>query len=174
MKFGKRRDKETPVGEAAVEAPAAPDSATQDWPAPGHGEDDSMPPPDPSAALAPEPVVESEPAAAAEAEAVFEGEAVELPYEPPVPEEPPPSPVAPAAVYQAPAHEPPSSHLVESEPRVALADSTPHHEPGINPGSKGGAWPEPAFDLAERPEILVGAAFGGGLLLALILRRLGH
>jgi hypothetical protein len=167
MKFGKHRDKEAPLGEAAAEAPPATDSATQAWPAPGDGEDHSMAPPDSSDASAPEPVVEAEPEAAAEAEPVFEGEAVELPYEPPVPEEPPPAPVAPAAAYQAPAYEPPSSHLVEPEPRVALVDS-------INPGSKGGAWPEPAFDLAERPEILVGAAFGGGLLLALILRRLGH
>jgi hypothetical protein len=37
------------------------------------------------------------------------------------------------------------------------------------------SWPEPVLQLAaERPEIVVGAAFAGGILLAAILRRLGH
>jgi hypothetical protein len=36
-------------------------------------------------------------------------------------------------------------------------------------------WQEPLLELAqERPELVVAAAFTGGLLLAMILRRLGH
>jgi hypothetical protein len=44
------------------------------------------------------------------------------------------------------------------------------HAPGTSP-----SWPEPVLELAaERPEVVVGAAFAGGLLLAMILRRLGN
>ncbi|MDQ3678672.1 MAG: hypothetical protein M3401_18045 [Actinomycetota bacterium] len=172
MRFGKRRGKEGPDGDAAVEAPPAPDSVSEDWFAPGHDArqpDHRTPPPD-QAAAAPEPLYDPEPLAP-EPEAVVEGEAVELPYEPPIAEEPAPEPVA--AMPDTPVYEPPAPHPVEPAPAVRLADSTPHHEPGVNPGSRG-AWPEPAFDLADRPEILVSAAFGGGILLALILRRLGN
>jgi len=106
--------------------------------------------------MKPEPEPQSEP--------VVEGEAVELPTGPAA-EQPPAEPAS--------AYVPPGANPVEPLPAARLADSTPHHEPGVRPGS-GGAWPEPAFDLTERPEILVGAALGGGLLLALILRRLGN
>jgi hypothetical protein len=44
------------------------------------------------------------------------------------------------------------------------------HAPGTSP-----SWPEPVLQIAnERPEVLVGAAFAGGLLVAMILRRLGN
>ncbi len=44
------------------------------------------------------------------------------------------------------------------------------HAPGTSP-----SWPEPVAAIAaERPEVVVGAAFAGGLLLAMILRRLGN
>lgn len=180
MRFGKRRDKQAPEGDGVVEAPPAPDSVTQDWTAlghdPGQPAEDSMPPPEQAAARQPEPVTGPEPVVA-EAEAFVEGEAVELPYEAPVVEESPePEPDPAAPMYEAPIY----PHPIDPEPVVSVAASTPHHEPGLIPGvteirpASGGAWPEPAFDLAERPEILVGAAFGGGILLALILRRLGN
>lgn len=38
------------------------------------------------------------------------------------------------------------------------------------PGGPAGASPSPA----DRPEVQVGAAFAGGFLVALILKRLGH
>jgi len=90
-----------------------------------------------------------------EAETVVEGEAVELPSEP-----------APAA-----AGPPPSTPVYEPEPYEARAYASPA---GAGASASGPGWPDPGIDLAERPEILVGAAFGGGLLLALILRKLGH
>jgi hypothetical protein len=34
--------------------------------------------------------------------------------------------------------------------------------------------PGPAASVADRPELAVGAAFAGGLVLALILKRLAH
>lgn len=160
MKFGKRRGRQAPEGDSAADAAREADDATTDWPSA-----------DPQADYAaPEPVVEADPVGS---DPVVEGEAVELPYEAPV--MPDPVPAAPTAAYEppAPVYTPPAPHPVEPDPAARLADSTPHHEPGINPG-RGGAWPEPAFDLAERPEILVGAAFGGGIILALILRRLGN
>lgn len=44
------------------------------------------------------------------------------------------------------------------------------HASGTSP-----SWPEPVVALAaERPEVIVGAAFAGGLLLAMIFRRLGN
>jgi hypothetical protein len=43
------------------------------------------------------------------------------------------------------------------------------------PGAGGTSVPERAAAIAnERPEVAVGAAFGGGLLLALILKRLAR
>jgi hypothetical protein len=155
MKFAKRRGKQAPEGDSAAEAAPVTDGATAAWAAAGQ------------AGYAATDQAEAAPATPE----VVEGEAVELPYEAPAE----PVPAAPAAAYEppAPVYTPPPPHPVEPNPAARLADSTPHHEPGIRPGA-GGAWPEPAFDLAERPEILVGAAFGGGILLALILRRLGH
>src|SRR6476660_5116234 len=109
---------------------------------------------DPGAAVAQEPVVEPD--------AVVEGEAVELPYEAPAAEAPafaPPPPAYAPPPEPVSQYQPPAPRHVEPEPAPRPADGISHREPGISPGS-GGAWPEPAFDLAERPEILVGAAFG--------------
>jgi len=179
MRLGKRRGRDASARDAEAYPPPAPESVTAEWLAGVDAQGDhSTPPPAPGAPFAEEPVVEPDPPAPApEAEAVVEGEAVELPYEAPRAEataaaaaEPAYEPPSPTPV---PAYQPPAPHRFEPEPAPRLADSISHHEPGISPGSRG-AWPEPAFDLAERPEILVGAAFGGGLLLALIIRRLGH
>jgi hypothetical protein len=54
-----------------------------------------------------------------------------------------------------------------------VTDDTPTST-GQPPAAGGGSVPERAAAIAnERPEVAVGAAFGGGLLLALILKRLG-
>jgi hypothetical protein len=87
-----------------------------------------------------------------DAETVVEGEAIELPSEP--------APVDSAAAYAPP------------PPTPATGGAAPYAPAG--PAASGPGWPDPGIDLAERPEILVGAAFGGGLLLAMILRKLGR
>ena len=96
-----------------------------------------------------------------EAETVVEGDAIELPSEPAA--DGPQSPVAASA--------PP---VYESEPYAARAYASRTDASASGPVASGPGWPGPGIDLAERPEYLVGAAFGGGLLLALILRKLGH
>lgn len=88
-------------------------------------------------------------------ETVVEGEAVELPSDP-GPAAAGPPPIAPAPVYEP---EPYSARA----PASAAASAAP-----------GSGWPDAGIDFSERPEYLVGAAFGGGLLLALILRKLGR
>jgi hypothetical protein len=65
---------------------------------------------------------------------------------------------------------------------LAPGESSVVSPPPIPPGSESPAWrPEddlssggPAALAAERPEIAVGAAFAGGLVLALILKRLAR
>ena len=89
-----------------------------------------------------------------EAETVVEGEAIELPSDPGSTAAEPP-PVAPA------------SRVYEPEPHEARA-------PAGATAAPGSGWPDAGIDFSERPEYLVGAAFGGGLLLALILRKLGR
>jgi hypothetical protein len=168
MKFGKRRQEAD-----APSAPAAPASATG-----------SAPPPvtESWAAPAAEPVAEpAEPVA--DEEPVVEGEAVELPvehvpasaYAPPVPPQgeharPEPGrmpfPVAdePVAVVT-PGREPP--------PVTTLGDSGEAFASG-HAAAPGPSWQEPVLEIAnERPELVVAAAFAGGVLAALILRRLG-
>jgi hypothetical protein len=115
---------------------------------------------------------------AGDAEAVIDAEAVELPAA-----EAPPAHVPPAHVPPPAAHVPPFP--VAEEP-VAVVSSGP--DPGgVTPLGEAGpfyasghahgtapSWPEPVLALAaERPEVVVGAAFAGGILLAAILRRLG-
>jgi hypothetical protein len=90
---------------------------------------------------------------------VVEGDAVELP------------PVAVAV-----AHEPVA--VASSGPATGgvapLAEAAPFYASGHAHGTAP-SWPEPVAQLAaERPEVVVGAAFAGGLLFALILRRLGN
>ena len=89
-------------------------------------------------------------------ETVVEGDAVELPSEPAAD-----GPQAPVAASAPPVYEP--------EPYAARAYAS-----ASAPAASGPSWPGPGIDIAERPEYLVGAAFGGGLLLALILRKIGH
>jgi hypothetical protein len=88
---------------------------------------------------------------------------------PPPPPAPPsmPFPVAeePVLVYTSGPESPAVTPLAEAGEAYASG-----HAPGTSP-----SWPEPVLQLAnERPEVLVGAAFAGGLLFAMILRRLGN
>jgi len=122
-----------------------------------------------------------------EPEAAVDGEAVELPEAvdtvvapvppaPPVPVAPPAPPAQPATVagasprpQRSPVPPPPAPHV---KPLPPIGDAT------SVPGAFDGHAPEPAVhpigELAgERPELLVGAAFAGGILAAMILRRLG-
>jgi hypothetical protein len=154
MKLGKRRKDVEPGGESVsvVVADTVPERAPASPAAPD-------PPRD-------EPVADVQPP---EPEPAVDGVAVELPAEP-FPSEPAIArPVAPAMRESA-------------APPLASA-------PG--PSSVGGAASaagSPTFDghapdpvrqpleelVAERPELLVGAAFAGGILAAMILRRLGN
>jgi hypothetical protein len=103
-----------------------------------------------------------------EPEPAVDGEAVELPeaaapvVAPVVPASAPPAPPPPAPP-------PPAPHV---KPLPPIGDAT------SVPGAFDGHAPEPSVhpigELAgERPELLVGAAFAGGILAAMILRRLG-
>ena len=97
------------------------------------------------------------PASDPDPDPVVEGEAVELP---------------PVAVADEPVA------VVSSGPEpggvTPLGEAAPFYATGHAPGTAP-SWPEPLVQLAaERPEIVVGAAFAGGLLFALILRRLGN
>jgi hypothetical protein len=58
-----------------------------------------------------------------------------------------------------------------------VTDDTPTStgQPAAETAAGGASVPERAAAIAnERPEVAVGAAFGGGLLLALILKRLAR
>jgi biopolymer transport protein ExbB len=155
MKLGKRRweaKHEATSPGAAAPPPAEP--GPQSW-----AVSDSAAPP---AASVPDPVVD--------------GEAVELPSDTPVAEAvaeaPAPAPVPPVPVGVEPVA------VVTSGPEpggtAPLAEAAPYYASGHAPGTAP-SWPEPVIALAaERPEAVVGAAFVGGILLAAILRRLGH
>jgi len=57
----------------------------------------------------------------------------------------------------------------------AVAPETPVVEPAVLNGAAPGAYKAPAPSTAdERPELLVGGAFAGGLVLALLLKRLAR
>jgi hypothetical protein len=97
------------------------------------------------------------------------------------PEEPDTQVVEPVADPVAEAVEPaPEPVAVEPEPEPVAAAPEPEPEPvAFEPEPE----PAPAWEaglsgsgeaLAERPEILAGAAFAGGLAFALILKRLGR
>ena len=154
MKLGKRRPDDEPVAEpTGVSAPppaaAAPASPATVGYEPADGGD-------------------------VEAEAIVDAEAVELPATEGT------APVSPAYVPPAPpfpvAEEPVS--VVSSGPDgggvTPLAEAGPFYASGHAHGTAP-SWPEPVMALAaERPELVVGAAFVGGILLAAILRRLGN
>ncbi len=172
MKFGKRSQ--------ATPAPVAPDAQA-------------------SAAgmTAPEqpvtqPLVHEEPVAveqpvsyepAADEDTVVEGEAVELPvqqvpaqsYEPPTPPGMGQPHGAPGAM-PFPVAEEPVAVVTPGEPtRVSsLGDAGEAYASG-HAAAPGPSWQEPVMELAnERPELVVAAAFAGGVLAAMILRRLGN
>jgi hypothetical protein len=108
-------------------------------------------------------------------EPVVEGEAVELPspeparpiYEPAPPTpDPMPFPVAdePVAVVTPGAGPAPVTSLGDSGEAFASGHAA----------APGSSWQQPVMELArERPELAVAAAFAGGVVAALILRRLG-
>lgn len=120
---------------------------------------------------------------------VVEGEAVELPPDaPPAPVFEPPTdgpafdPPVPLTV-QRPQPEVP---FPQAEQPVTVVTPGPGPDPVTTLGDSGEAfasghaaapgpsWQEPVMELAnERPEFVVAAAFAGGVLAALILRRLG-
>ena len=59
-------------------------------------------------------------------------------------------------------------------PTGTVADAPTTAPPGGSVAASGGAGTELPFGIPpDRPEILVGAAFAGGLLAAIILKRLG-
>lgn len=61
--------------------------------------------------------------------------------------------------------------LAAESPAVPAADAP---LPPLAPSALDGAGSAPAAPAADRPELLVGAAFAGGLALALLLKRLGR
>lgn len=148
MKPGKRRQDAEPGAEpAGVSASPPPEPAAESWTAP--------------------------------TEAVVDGEAVELPVEPPAggsdpfpaAAHTPPAPAMPFPVAEQPVAVVSSGS--EAVGVTPLAESAPAYASGHAAGTAP-SWPEPVMELAaERPEVIVGAAFVGGLLFAAILRRLG-
>lgn len=58
-----------------------------------------------------------------------------------------------------------SAEQAEPAPTVSHAEQTASHPPGS-------ARPDGGVSITERPEALVGAAFAGGLAVALLLRRI--
>jgi hypothetical protein len=162
MKFGgkRRQDADAPDAPAAPASVAgsAPPPVTENWTPP---------------APADEPVAYDEP--------VVEGEAVELPVEHvPAPAYEPPAPVEharPASERMPfPVADEPVAVVTpgpEPAPVTSLGDSAEAYASG-HAAAPGPSWQEPVLEIAnERPELVVAAAFAGGVLAALILRRLG-
>jgi len=196
MKFGKRDDSEPggAVGDSSAIPPVpAPPTAT-DPPLPPVPE---SPPPVAEHEVPAAPVAEQEaPGSPAGEElpiahvepAVVEGEAYEVfADEPPetlnvqqhqpVPPSPP-APVAPAAAPMPfPVAEQPISVVTPGPgpaPVTTLGDAGEAFASG-HAAAPGPSWQEPIMQIAnERPELVVAAAFAGGLLAAMILRRLGN
>ncbi len=71
------------------------------------------------------------------------------------------------AASQQPAPDPAGAPDPQPTPTVAHDQQTASHPAGS-------AAPEGGTPITERPEALVGGAFAGGLLVALILKRLGR
>lgn len=162
MKFGKRRwEPRLDTTSASASATPSSEHRPQSWSAGGHA-----------------PPVGATPAAEADddAETVVEGEAVELPAQAPAAEAQRDYPQSPAPMPFPVAGEPVA--VVTAGPETGgvapLAEAAPLYASGHAHGTAP-SWPEPVMELAaERPEIVVGAAFVGGLLVAAILRRLGN
>jgi hypothetical protein len=169
MKFGGKRRQ----GPDAPDAPAAPASVAGSAPPPVT--ESWSPPIAEPRAPADEPLAYEEP--------VVEGEAVELPvehvpapaYEPPAPPRAEPAQPAPERMPFPVADEPVAVVTPGSEPApvTSLGDSAEAYASG-HAAAPGPSWQEPVMQIAnERPEFVVAAAFAGGVLAALILRRLG-
>ena len=196
MKFGKRDDSEP--GGAVGDSPAIPPV-----PAPPTAADPPLPPVPESPPPVAEHEVPAAPVAEQEAPGspageelpiahvepvVVEGEAYEVfADEPPetlnvqqhqpVPPSPP-APVAPAAAPMPfPVAEQPISVVTPGPgpaPVTTLGDAGEAFASG-HAAAPGPSWQEPIMEIAnERPELVVAAAFAGGLLAAMILRRLGN
>lgn len=194
MKFGKRRqDADAPDAQDAPvsDADAAPPPADDRW---------SVPVAQHPAAAAPttaeEPFFHEAPVAGDDPVyhqgPVLEGEAVELPadeptapvFEPPSPDRSAFDPPVPLTVQRPQPEATPFPHAQQQpvtvitpgpgpDPVTTLGDSGEAFASGHAAGP-GPSWQEPVMELAnERPELVVAAAFAGGVLAALILRRLG-
>ncbi len=194
MKFGRRqkRDQDADPGAPGPDPVAAfsPEPAGQVAPDPPIAASRTQVA-EPVAATFAEPEPEPESAFAADDEPVVEGEAFELftdptpsasetlhvmPPDPPQP--PPPAPMPfpvaeqPVAVVSPSAAAAPMTTLGDAGAAFASGHAA---EPGHGGGRPAPSWQEPVMELAnERPEVVVGAAFAGGLLFAMILRRLGN
>ena len=110
-------------------------------------------------------------------EPVVEGTAVELPDEPAAAQRDPAGPTVERLQPSAPADEPVAVATPGQgpDPVTTLGDSGEAYASGHAKTSGRSSWQEPVMKLAnERPEIVVAAAFAGGLLAAMILRRLGN
>jgi hypothetical protein len=69
---------------------------------------------------------------------------------------------------------PPSSGP-EPTPTVGASEASSSHPPGsAAPSGSAGPGGLDLDALSDRPEVLAGAAFAGGLVAAMILKRLGH
>jgi hypothetical protein len=113
-------------------------------------------------------------------EPAVEGVAVELPDEAPAPSVAPPP--APSQTPEPPPAMPVTIHAPPSPSRAPAPSSNPIVDvsaaPSSTPSYDGHAAEPPMNPVGEiaatRPELLVGAAFVGGILAAMILRRLGN
>ncbi len=178
MKFGKRSKGD----EAAQDAPGKAAAASETW---THA-DDRAAAPDPASrtwteaddrAATAEPPAETwtaadERAAAGEPAPVVEGEAVELTGSAAAPE--PSARPLPVTIHE-PAHR--DAPAPAANPIVDVSGAPSATAPSYD----GHAAAPPADPLepvralvAERPEVAIGAAFAGGILAAMILRRLGN
>ncbi|HVF77740.1 MAG TPA: hypothetical protein VNA28_05540 [Solirubrobacteraceae bacterium] len=195
MKFGKRRQEFQVPGVPGVtipvskpkgsgrrrgggisDAPPASAPVTDSW----TGTPAETAPP--TAALPTEQPAEPTAAPLGYAEPVVEGEAVELPpVEPAAPIYEPPLPLTQQGTVATPRVADQPISAVEAGGPVAggagvssLSDSGAAFASG-HAAAPGPSWQEPLMALAdERPELVVGAAFAGGILAAMILRRLGN
>jgi hypothetical protein len=200
MRLKRRKDMEERREEAAVfrepqDPPAPPDPVVDSWSVPP-ADDPPAPPPEPPPPYVPEspppyvpepppPYVPEPPPYAPDP--VVEGEAVEIPdesygfasrpdYELPSYDAPAAPFYEPAAIPFPAAEEPIAVVASDRGPErvMPLGEAAEQFATGHGP-SPAPAWPEGIQELAaERPEVVVGAAFAGGILAAMILRRLGN
>jgi hypothetical protein len=195
MKFGKRRweaKHEPAAGTEAPPEPAPPAPIAESWSVAAAA--DPEPVVDGEAVELPLTEVPAEPPVA-QAEPV--PEPARAPPEPqPIFGQPAPASVAATPHPPGEPHPPPAASWTPAPPPMpfpvaeepVLVYTSGPDSPAVTPLAEAGeahasghavgtspSWPEPVLQIAaERPEVLVGAAFAGGLLFAMILRRLGH